>query len=161
MTQAFANFEALSAFYREQIEVPGFDTAFTEQGSMAQLSVHDEPEATDMPDPQAARGAMEMVIGTVFDLPRHPHGGIRPGHRLGHRQQLPRHLAAHREAGGRSHQEAGRHGPRLDPSEIYAVELEETQRIAQTLMDCREAMEAMRDYAGEIYRVETGRPSRR
>jgi hypothetical protein len=25
-------------------------------------------------------------------------------------------------------------------------------------MDCREAMEAMRDYAGEIYRVETGRP---
>jgi hypothetical protein len=68
MTQAFANFEALSAFYREQIEVPGFDTAFTEQGSMAQLSVHDEPVATDMPDPQAARGAMEMVIGTVFDL---------------------------------------------------------------------------------------------
>jgi hypothetical protein len=55
MTQAFANFEALSAFYREQIEVPGFDTAFTEQGSMAQLSVHDEPVATDMPDPQAAR----------------------------------------------------------------------------------------------------------
>ena len=68
MTQAFANFEALSAFYREQIEVPGFDTAFTEQGSMAQLSVHDEPAAIDMPDPQAARGAMEMVIGTVFDL---------------------------------------------------------------------------------------------
>ena len=25
-------------------------------------------------------------------------------------------------------------------------------------MDCREAMEAMRDYAGEIFRVETGRP---
>jgi hypothetical protein len=113
MTQAFANFEALSAFYREQIEVPGFDTAFTEQGSMAQLSVHDEPAATDMPDPQAARGAMEMVIGTVFDLFRGTRMEEFGGHRLGHRQQLPRHLAAHREARGRSHQEAGRHGPRL------------------------------------------------
>ena len=64
MTQAFANFEALSAFYREQIEVPGFDTAFTEQGSMAQLSVHDEPVATDMPDPQAARGAIRSTVSS-------------------------------------------------------------------------------------------------
>ena len=35
--------------------------AFTEQGSMAQLSVHDEPVATDMPDPQAARGEAQAA----------------------------------------------------------------------------------------------------
>jgi hypothetical protein len=57
MTQAFANFEALSAFYREQIEVPGFDTAFTEQGSMAQLSSTTNPSPPTCPTrrPRAAR----------------------------------------------------------------------------------------------------------
>jgi hypothetical protein len=159
MTQAFANFEALSAFYREQIEVPGFDTAFTEQGSMAQLSVHDEPVATDMPDPQAARGAMEMVIGTVFDLFRGTRmeefgqdivwGIVNSFHVTSQRIEKREDEAT---------KKLGDMARAFDPSEIYAVELEETQRIAQTLMDCREAMEAMRDYAGEIYRVETGRP---
>jgi len=159
MTQAFASFEALSTFYRDQIEAPGFDAAFFEQGSLAQLSVHDEPVATEMPDPQAARGAMEMVIGTVFDLLR--------GTRMEEFAQdiawgfvNSFHVTAQRiekredEAG----KKLGDMARAFDPSEIYAVELEETQRICQTLMDCREAMEAMRDYAGEIYRVETGRP---
>jgi hypothetical protein len=46
----------------------------------------------------------------------------------------------------------------FDPSEIYAVELEETQLLCQTLQGCREAMEAMRDHAAAVYRCETGRP---
>ena len=46
----------------------------------------------------------------------------------------------------------------FDPSEIYAVELEETQLLVQTLQGCREALEAMRDHASDVYRVETGRP---
>jgi len=50
MTQ-FTSFEALSAFHREQIEAPDFDAAFAEQGNLAQLSIHDEPMATDLPDP--------------------------------------------------------------------------------------------------------------
>ena len=159
MTQAFASFEALSAFYREQIETPGFDAAFAEQGSMAQLSVHEEPMATDMPDPQAARGAMEMAIGTIFDLLRSTRmeefaqdivwGFVNSFHVTAQRIEKREDEAS---------KKLGDMARAFDPSEIYAVELEETQRICQTLMDCREAMEAMRDYAGEIYRVETGRP---
>lgn len=159
MTQAFASFEALSAFYREQIETPGFDTAFAEQGSMAQLSVHEEPMATDMPDAQAARGAMEMAIGTIFDLLRSTRmeefaqdivwGFVNSFHVTAQRIEKREDEAS---------KKLGDMARAFDPSEIYAVELEETQRICQTLMDCREAMEAMRDYAGEIYRVETGRP---
>jgi hypothetical protein len=112
-----------------------------------------------MPDPQAARGAMEMVIGTVFDLFRGTRmeefgqdivwGIVNSFHVTSQRIEKREDEAT---------KKLGDMARAFDPSEIYAVELEETQRIAQTLMDCREAMEAMRDYAGEIYRVETGRP---
>lgn len=158
-TSSFASFEALSAFYREQIEAPGFDAAFAEQGSLAQLSVHDEPMATDMPDPTSARAAMEMIIGTVFDLFRETRmaefsqdivWGIVNSFHVTAQRIATREDDATKKLGDLARS--------FDPSEIYAVELEETQRICQTLMDCREAMEAMRDYAGEIYRVETGRP---
>lgn len=159
MSKPFKNFEALSNFYREQVEAPGFDAAFGEQNSMGQLSVHDEPMATEMPDPDAARGAMEMIIGTVFDLFR----GTRMeefGRDIAWGIVNSFHVTSQRiekredEAG----KKLGEMARAFDPSEIYAVELEETQCICQTLMDCREAMEAMRDYAGDIYRVETGRP---
>jgi len=159
MTQSFTSFEALSAFYREQIEAPGFDAAFAEQGSLAQLSIHDEPVATEMPDPTSARAAMEMIIGTVFDLFRETRmaefsqdivwGVVNSFHVTAQR------IASREDDASKKLGDLARS---FDPSEIYAVELEETQRICQTLMDCREAMEAMRDYAGEIYRVETGRP---
>ena len=159
MTNNFTSFEELGAFYREQIEAPGFEAAFGEQNAMGQLSVHDEPSPSEMPDPEAARGAMEMIIGTVFDLFR----GTRMeefGRDIAWGIVNSFHVTSQRiekredEAG----KKLGEMARAFDPSEIYAVELEETQRICQTLMDCREAMEAMRDYAGEIYRVETGRP---
>ena len=159
MKNTVTNFTDLGAFYREQIEAPGFDAAFGEQNSMGQLSVHDEPMATEMPDPDAARGAMEVVIGTVFDLFR----GTRMeefGRDIAWGIVNSFHVTSQRiekredEAG----KKLGEMARAFDPSEIYAVELEETQRICQTLMDCREAMEVLRDYAGEIYRVETGRP---
>jgi hypothetical protein len=159
MTDAFTSFEELASFYREQIEAPDFDGAFAEQNTTAQLSVHDEPAATEMPDPSQARGAVEMIIGTVFDLLR----GTRMeefGRDIAWGIVNSFHVTAQRiekredDAG----KKLGDMARAFDPSEIYAVELEETQLICQTLMDCREAMEAMRDYAGEIYRVETGRP---
>jgi hypothetical protein len=75
----------------------------------------------------------------------------------GYRKQLPRHLQRIEKREDEATKKLGDMARAFDPSEIYAVELEETVH-RQTLMDCREAMEAMRDYAGEIYRVETGRP---
>ncbi len=46
----------------------------------------------------------------------------------------------------------------FDPSEIYQNELEETQRICQSLHEARGAIEAMRDHAAAKFRTETGRP---
>lgn len=155
----FTSFEALGQFYREQVEVPGFDAAFTEHVGMAQLSVHDEPTAQEMPDPCAARGAVEMIIGTVFDLLR----GTRMeefGRDIAWGIVNSFHVTAQRieKREDEAAKKVGDMARAFDPSEIYAVELEENQRVCQTLMDCREAMEAMRDYAGDIYRIETGRP---
>jgi len=159
MTDAFTSFEELSTFYREQIEAPNFDAAFAEQNSAGQLSVHAEPAANGMPDPIQAQSAMEMIIGTVFDLFRDTRmeefgrdivwGIVNSFHVTAQRIEKREDDAS---------KKVGEMARAFDPSEIYAVELEESQRICQTLMDCREAMEAMRDYAGEIFRVETGRP---
>src|SRR3546814_8814380 len=46
----------------------------------------------------------------------------------------------------------------LDPSEIHAVKLEEAQRFCQSLHEAIAGVEAMRDHAAEVYRVECGRP---
>src|SRR3546814_6922397 len=46
----------------------------------------------------------------------------------------------------------------LDPSEIHAVKLEEAQRLCQSLHEAIAGVEAMRDHAAEVYRVECGRP---
>jgi hypothetical protein len=46
----------------------------------------------------------------------------------------------------------------MDPSEIHAVKIEETQRLCQSLHEAIAAIAAMRDHAAEIYRVECGQP---
>src|SRR3546814_7328990 len=46
----------------------------------------------------------------------------------------------------------------MDPSEIHAVKVEETQRLCQSLHEAVAAICAMRDHAAEIYRVECGQP---
>ena len=45
-----------------------------------------------------------------------------------------------------------------DASEIYNNELEELQLRTQTKTEQRAAIECMRDYAGQCYRAQTGRP---
>jgi hypothetical protein len=45
-----------------------------------------------------------------------------------------------------------------DPSEIHAVETEEAQMLCQSLAEVREALECMRDHAGEVCRVNSGHP---
>ena len=155
----FNNFTDFASFYADETKTGDFEAAFTEQNSTAQLSVFDEPTEAAMPDPQQAQAAMEMVISTVFDLFRDTR-----------MEEFGRDIAwgivnsFHVTAGRIAKREddaakkVGEMARTYDPSEIYAVELEEAQTICQTLMDCREAMETMRDYAGEIYRVETGNP---
>jgi hypothetical protein len=159
MTTSHNNFADFAAFYAAETKAPDFDAAFSEQNSTSQLSVFDEPTDAAMPDPQQAQAAMEMMLSTVFDL-------FRDTRMEEFAQDIAWgivnsfHVTAGRIA-KREDDAAKKLGDMVrtyDPSEIYATELEETQLICQSLMDCREAMEAMRDYAGEVYRVETGRP---
>ncbi len=136
-----------------------YDGAFLEHSDMAKLSVVDEPITADMPDADMARRAVEMAIGTIFDV-------LKDTRMEEFAQQLAWgmvnsfHMTA-RLVEGREDDAAKKLGElarHFDPSEIYAVELEETQLLVQTLQGCREALEAMRDHASDVYRVETGRP---
>lgn len=138
--------------------VESYDGAFVEHSDLAKLSIIDEPIAAEMPDPDMARRAVEMAIGTIFDV-------LKDTRMEEFAQQLAWgmvnsfHMTA-RLAEGREDDAAKKLGElarHFDPSEIYAVELEETQALCQTLQGCREALEAMRDHAADVYRVETGR----
>lgn len=48
--------------------VESYDGAFVEHSDLAKLSIIDEPIAAEMPDPDMARRAVEMAIGTIFDV---------------------------------------------------------------------------------------------
>ena len=140
-------------------QAESYDGAFIEHSELAKLSIMDEPQASEMPDPDMARAAVELVVGTIFDV-------FRDTRMEEFAQQIvwgfvnSFHMTA-RLAEGREDDAAKKLGElarTYDPSEIYAVELEDTQTLCQTLQGCREALEAMRDHASEVYRVETGRP---
>jgi len=136
-----------------------YDGAFLEHSDLAKLNIIEASIAAEMPDPDMARRAVEMAIGTIFDV-------LKDTRMEEFAQQLAWgmvnsfHMTA-RLAEGREDDAAKKLGEmarHFDPSEIYAVELEETQQLCQTLQGCREALEAMRDHAADVYRVETGRP---
>lgn len=153
-----ANARVQLADNREDV-TQSYDGAFIEHSDLAKLSIVEEPIAAEMPDPDMARRAVEMAIGTIFDV-------LKDTRMEEFAQQLAWgmvnsfHMTA-RIAEGREDEAAKKLGDlarHFDPSEIYAVELEETQLLCQTLQGCREALEAMRDHAADVYRVETGRP---
>lgn len=156
---SFGNFSDFGSHYAGETKAPDFDGAFGEQNGTARLSVHQEPTEASMPDPMQAKAAMEMIMGTVFDLLRDTRmEEFAPDLAWGMANsfQIVSQRIGKREDD--ASKKLGDMARAYDPSEIYAVELEDTQLLAQTLFDCREAMECMRDYAGEIFRIETGRP---
>ena len=136
-----------------------YEAGFIEPSEMAKLSIIDEPTALDMPDPDQAGAAIELAVGTIFDVLRDTRmeefanqivwGMVNSFH------MVARQVERREDDAADKLRDLAR---TFDPSEIYAVELEETQTLSQTLQGCREAMETMRDHASEVYRVETGRP---
>ena len=100
----FANFAALAnhfadqadAFSRDESQTHGYDASFIEQNDLAKLSIVDAPEALDMPDPQMARYAVEMVMTTLFDVvSRHQDGELCSRSCLGLRELVPHGRQAH------------------------------------------------------------------
>ena len=136
-----------------------YDLGFLEPSELAKMSIVDAPEALDMPDPQQVGAAIELMVGTIFDVLRDTRmeefsaqlawGMVNSFHMVAKQVERREDDAADKL------RDLAR---TFDPSEIYAVELEDTQLLCQTLQGVREAMETMRDHASEVYRVETGKP---
>jgi hypothetical protein len=136
-----------------------YEGGFLEPSDMAKMSIIDEPAALEMPDAQQVGAAIELMVGTIFDVLRDTRmeefsaqlawGMVNSFHMVAKQVERREDDAADKL------RDLAR---TYDPSEIYAVELEDTQTLCQTLQGCREAMETMRDHASEVYRVETGKP---
>jgi hypothetical protein len=136
-----------------------YGAALIEHSEMAKLSIVDEPARLEMPDPEQARGAIELMMQTMFDVLRDTRME-EFGRDLAWGFANSFHVVAKRIEGREDDaaKKLGELARCFEPSEIYANELEEAQTLCQTLQGCREAMECMRDHASEVYRVETGRP---
>ena len=68
MTDRFSNFADLAEHYAREIATPDYARAFMEQTELAKLSIEHEPSSIEMPDPDTAQAAIEMMLATVFDL---------------------------------------------------------------------------------------------
>ena len=160
----FNNFADVAAFLaeaqgRHDADATLYQTAFAEDSEMAKLTVVDAPEKLEMPDPDMASAAVELMMTTMFDVLRDSRME-EFGADLAWGFANSFHMVAKRIE-GREDDAAKKLGDlarAYDPSEIYQTELEDTQTLCQTLQNCRAAMECMRDHAAECYRVETGRP---
>ncbi|MGF7152089.1 hypothetical protein FHS96_005758 [Sphingomonas zeicaulis] len=159
----FTNFADLARFVASQSDdsalTETYEGAFIEHSEMAKMSIVDAPEKLDMPDPDQARAAVELMVATVFDVFRDTRMEAYAAD-LAWGIANSFHIVAKRIADREDDAalKLGELARAYDPSEIYAAELEDTQLLCQTLQGCREAMECMRDHAADVYRVETGKP---
>ena len=160
---SFTNFADLASFVAEaranDTLTESYEGAFIEHSEMAKLSVVDEPERLEMPDPEQVRAAVEMMMATLFDVFRdtrmEPFAADLAWGFANSFHVVAKRIEGREDDAALKLKELATH---FDPSEIYATELEEAQLQCQTLQGCRDAMECMRDHAAEVYRVETGRP---
>ena len=159
MSTRFSNFTDLADHYAREVASPDYARAFMEQTEFAKLSIAEEPTSAEMPDPDTAQAAIEMMLATVFDLFRDTRmedfasevaWGIANSFHV-----VAKRLDDREDAMANRLQEKLRE---YDPSEVYASDLEDLTMQARSLAECRDAMECMRDHAAAIYLVETGRP---
>src|SRR3546814_20540147 len=72
MTKSFTNFADLASFIAGETGHHGqssiYEGAFIEHDERAKLSPVDATEQREMPDPEQARAAVEMVMATLFDV---------------------------------------------------------------------------------------------
>lgn len=153
-----SSFADLREAYLEMTATPAFQRSFDAEA----LSIVPRDEtlaALALPDPMAAQHDTAAIIATVFDLFRGTRletsaaaiawGIVNSFHHEAQKLERQEDAAA---------QKVGELARRADPSEIASRALEEAQELCQALAAQRAAIACMRDYAAEVYRVETGRP---
>ena len=143
----------------EATATTNFQEAFGDVGALSIVELGGERQELDMPEPIEAQHDCAAIMATLFDLFRDTRlepsaqaiawGFVNSFHFEA--QKLEREE-------DRLCADLGEMARRYDPSEIYAVEMEELQLRAQTMTERRAAIECMRDYAADCYRAQTGHP---
>jgi len=152
-------FADLGALYAEAVATPEFQAAFGDPMALSIVAPGDAPGEHEMPEPFAAQAECGGIVAALFDLfagtrlePMAPDiawGFVNSFHFVAGK------LARREDAAA---QELGELARAPDPSEIYATNLEEKQLLCRSLAEQRDAVECMRDYAAEMYRVLAGWP---
>ena len=141
MTDRFSNFADLAEHYAREIATPDYAAAFMEQTELAKLSIEHEPSAAEMPDPEVAQGAIEMMLATLFDLFRDTRmedfsgevaWGIANSFHV-----VAKRLDDREDAASQKLTELLK---TCDPSEVYATDLEDLTMQARSLAECRDRL---------------------
>ena len=143
----------------EQTATSNFQEAFGDVGALSIVELGAEREELDMPEPIEAQHDCAAIMATLFDLFRDTRletsaqaiawGFVKSFHYEAQKLEREEDTLA---------RDLGEMTRRYDPSEIYAVEMEELQLRAQTKAEQRAAIECMRDYAADCYRAQSGHP---
>ena len=152
-------FEDLKTLYAEAIATPEFQAAFGDPMPLSIVAPGEPAAELEMPEPFAAQAECGGIIAAIFDLftgtrlealaPDIAWGLVNSFHFVaGKLERREDSLAV----------EVGELARAPDMSEVYATELEEKQLFCQTVAEQRAAVECMRDYAAEMYRVQSGWP---
>jgi len=152
-------FEDLKTLYAEAIATPEFQAAFGDPMPLSIVAPGEPAAELEMPDPFAAQAECGGIVAAIFDLftgtrlealaPDIAWGLVNSFHFVaGKLERREDSLAV----------EVGEMARAPDMSEVYATALEEKQLLCQTVAEQRAALECMRDYAAEMYRVQSGWP---
>jgi hypothetical protein len=157
--RSVSSFPDLKDLYAEMTATPEFEAAFGDPLAISIVEPGDQPGEHEMPEPFAAHAECGGIVATIFDL--------FAGTRL---EPLAAEIAwgfvnsFHFVAGKLERREdalaleLGEMARHPDMSEVYTNELEEKQLCCQSLAEQRAAIECMRDFAAEMYRVQSGWP---
>jgi YspA, cpYpsA-related SLOG family len=158
-SQTISSFADLGQAYADATVSPAYDRAFAGDLALSHLTIGDEPTSADMPEPFEAQQCVSAMIGEVFSLMRDTR--MEPmAQRLAWGIVNSFHVVA-RQIESEEDSAALKLGELARISladEVHASEVEDAQLRCQSLAEIREALECMRDHAGEVYRVESGHP---
>ncbi|MFS0851391.1 DUF2493 domain-containing protein [Novosphingobium panipatense] len=159
LTRSVDRFADLKTLYAEMTATPEFQAAFGDPLAVSIAQPGEEPGEHDMPDPFAAQAECGGVIAAIFDLftgtRLEPLGAEIAWGFVNSFHFVAGKLERREDAIALELGDLARHP---DMSEVYNNELEEKQLLCQSLAEQRAAIECMRDYAAEMYRVQSGWP---
>lgn len=159
LTRSVDRFADLKSLYAEMTATPEFQAVFGDPLAVSITQPGEEPGEHDMPEPFAAQAECGGVIAAIFDLftgtRLEPLGAEIAWGFVNSFHFVAGKLERREDAIALELGDLARHP---DMSEVYNSELEEKQLLCQSLAEQRAAIECMRDYAAEMYRVQSGWP---